>query len=325
MKKILLLLLALPLFTFGQTYEPTSNGEYVKHTYFSLSYIEQYEQPEWVFYHLTTSMINGVAVRSNNFRSDPKVSTLSSTTNDYLSSGYDRGHLAPAGDMKLSKTAMSESFYMSNISPQTPSFNRGGWKKLEALVRNWVLKDGDMYIVTGAIFTDNKGYIGSNNVCIPSQYYKIVYSQSKNKMIGFVLPNQNLESSLISYVTSIDYIETLSGIDFFHQLDDELENSLEHQKQLSNWDFKISSTISQKRNPSVSSLLCQGITEIENTQCMNKTKNSNSYCSLHKNQSTNYNTPQTINYTGNCTSTTNAGTRCKRTASSGAKHCWQHQ
>jgi endonuclease G len=92
-----------------------------------------------------------ITKRKDNFRSDPKVKTGSAALSDYKGSGYDRGHLAPAADFKWSATAMSESFYMSNMSPQVPGFNRGIWKNIESTVRNWAVENDEIYIVTGPV------------------------------------------------------------------------------------------------------------------------------------------------------------------------------
>ena len=94
---------------FSQEYFPKSNGELIKHTFYSLSYAEEHEQAEWVHYKLNSLMLKGDIKRTNYFKIDRKVSTGSANTKDYLKSGYDRGHLAPAADMKLSKLSMSES------------------------------------------------------------------------------------------------------------------------------------------------------------------------------------------------------------------------
>ena len=120
--------------------------EIVKHTAFTLCYSEAHEQAKWVAYHLTAEMCdNSGEERTNNFRTDPDVKTGSASPEDYKKSGFDRGHLCPAGDMGWSEQTMSESFFMSNMSPQAPSFNRGIWKKLEEQIRvfrknnNWKL------------------------------------------------------------------------------------------------------------------------------------------------------------------------------------------
>lgn len=113
------------------------------------------------------------------------MSTKSSELSDYKGSGYDRGRLVPTGDMKYSDESMRESFFMSNISPQNPDFNRGIWRKLEQLVRDWG-REGEIFITTGGVLLyENLGSIGSNKVTIPSKFYKIVYSSHKNSMIGF--------------------------------------------------------------------------------------------------------------------------------------------
>lgn len=122
-------------------YFPSSgspDNQVVKHTFFALSYANSYEQAEWVAYELTKSHLIGKAEeRSGNFRPDPGVKLGSAAPDDYQGSGYDRGHLAPAADMAFDKTAMSESFFMSNMSPQEPGFNRGIWKELEGHVRDF--------------------------------------------------------------------------------------------------------------------------------------------------------------------------------------------
>jgi len=144
--------LFLTLFSFSllqaQEFVPVSgNGQLVRHAHYSLSYSEAHEQAEWVYYELTSSEArNNSYDRSDNFREDGEVRTGSASLADYRGSGYDRGYLAPAGDMAFSSTGMSESFYMSNMSPQHPSFNRGIWKQLESLVRAWATEKSVLYV-----------------------------------------------------------------------------------------------------------------------------------------------------------------------------------
>jgi len=233
-----LLFLLFPIFAFNQSnLYPKSKGQLVNHSYYSLSYNENHEQAEWVYYFLTSDMINGNYKRTDNFREDSKVLTGSASKSDYYKSGYDRGHLAPAGDMKISRISMSESFLLSNISPQNPSFNRGVWKNLESQIRSWVLSDGDMYIVTGPVFVEPIGSIGSNNVTVPSSFYKIVYSKLDNKMIGFIIPNCKSSNNLKDYVKSVDYIEDLTGIDFFYDLEKIIQSDLESKINIKKWNF----------------------------------------------------------------------------------------
>ncbi|MBA4409713.1 MAG: DNA/RNA endonuclease [Odoribacter sp.] len=213
-------------------FEPKSLGEIVKHTYYTLAYSEDNEQAYWVYYVLTPELINGNQSRTDDFRADPLVSTGSASLGDYKGSGYDRGHLCPAADMKLNKTSMSESFFLSNMSPQVAEFNRGIWSTLEAQVREWALKYSKLYVVTGPIFKDNIGAIGENKVTVPGHYYKVLFD-GNDKMIGLILPNAKSSSPLESFVVSVDSIENLTGIDFFPELDDQIENQLEGSKNVS--------------------------------------------------------------------------------------------
>ena len=123
-------------------YPLASTCDYIRsYTGFDLGYNEKYEQASWVAYVLTREEVeSGMINRTDNFRVDTSISTGSANLADYRGSGYDRGHLAPAGDMKWNATAMSESFLMSNMSPQTPSFNRGIWRSLESRVRVWAIE-----------------------------------------------------------------------------------------------------------------------------------------------------------------------------------------
>lgn len=220
----------------AQSLVPTSSGELIKHTFYELSYSEVHEQAEWVFYSLKPENITPETERTNDFRIDTSVKTGSATKADYYKSGYDRGHLCPAADMKLNKKAMSESFYLSNMSPQKPYFNRGIWKKLESKVRGWAFDEKMLYVVTGPIFENNMGTIGKNNVTIPGYYYKVIYDPTgTEKMIALILPNEKSSEDLSNFVTSVDKVEKLTGIDFFPGLEDNLESQLENKSDYNLW------------------------------------------------------------------------------------------
>jgi len=210
----------------------------VEHTYFTLSYNEEYEQPDWVMYKLMSSYVTGEShERKNNFRADTAVVTGSATKKDYKKSGYDRGHLLPAADMGWSSEAMSETFLMSNMSPQVPGFNRGIWKKLETKVRKWAKINERLYVVVGPVLEDNLETIGENEVSIPRYYYKVIidYQEPDIKAIGFVMENKKSDSDLFLYSVSIDSVEKLTGIDFFPALPDEYEAKLESTTDFSAW------------------------------------------------------------------------------------------
>lgn len=215
---------------------PKSGGEVVVHTYFTLSYSELNEQAEWVFFKLTPEHVNGSQERTDDFREDLSVSTGSATLDDYKYSGYDRGHLCPAGSMTQNKTAMSETFYLSNMSPQTAGFNRGVWSRFEAQVREWVNTYGDVWEVTGPIFKNNLDTIGVNQITVPGSYYKIIF-RDNDKMIGFLLKHESSSKNLSQFAVKVDTIEALTGIDFFSGLDNELENRLESKVEFVNWEF----------------------------------------------------------------------------------------
>ncbi len=235
---LLLFLLLVVQQTKGEIFTHSSNGEIVRHSCYTLSYIEQHEQAEWVSYALTSEMIGGEAKRKNNFRIDPSVSSISAHPDDYKASGYDRGHLAPAASMSHTQVAMDESFYMSNMSPQHPSFNRGGWKRLEELVRRWALKEELLHVVTGALLGETSGTIGvSNKVSIPTHYYKVIYAPKRGSMIAFVMPNTKIESTLQEYTTTVDVVEKALNVDLFYELEDSLESRLESTIDLSQWAF----------------------------------------------------------------------------------------
>jgi endonuclease G len=218
---------------------PTTNGEIVSHKYYTLSYVKDYKQSEWVFYLSVKSNLNDSVERDNQFRKDPLVNGKLANNGDYMKTGYDRGHLCPAADMSFSLQSMSESFYFSNISPQVPNFNRGVWSNLEEQVRDWVKEKDSLYIVTGPIFLNVQGYIGQNRIAVPGYFYKIVYSPRDREMIGFVLPNKKGNSNNLSkYIYSVDYIEVITKIDFFHNIPDSLQRNIEDKVNLNYWMFQ---------------------------------------------------------------------------------------
>ena len=236
-KKYIYLFLFISFKLLAQEYLPKSEGEIIRHKYYTLSYSEDHEQANWVHYRLNPTFLKGSTPRINSFKADPNVSTKSADLSDYKGSGYDRGHLAPAGDMKYSRESMIESFFMSNMSPQDPSFNRGIWRRLEETIRKWG-KSFQIFITTaGVLSNESLGSIGENKVTIPSMYYKVIYSPEKKSMIGFLLSNRGSSSELKSFVVSIDSIESITGIDFFRGLPDEIENELESKVNLDDWEL----------------------------------------------------------------------------------------
>jgi endonuclease G len=222
----------------SDTLLPTNfKGTTLSHTYYSLSYSETDKQAEWVAYYLTPASINGSEKRSSKFLADPLISNPLKP-GSYAKSGYDRGHLCPAADMKLNTVSMTESFYMSNMSPQTPSFNRGIWSKLEDKVRDWALQKNGLYVVTGPLLNKSCGFV-NQKITVPCAYYKIIFKQTAKSVeaIAFLLPNAGSTQPLKQFVVTIDYLENLTGIDFFASLPDNQEAKFESIVLTNNWQF----------------------------------------------------------------------------------------
>lgn len=256
----------------------------IVHLAYSLVYSEPHEQAKWVAYTLTAEETIKKAERSDRFMVDPKVITGTATNADYKNSGYDRGHLAPAADMSWDQRVMNESFYFSNMSPQTPSFNRGIWKKLEEQVRNWAIENDSLHIVTGPVLTDHLPTIGNNKVAVPAYFYKVVmvYNDSIAKSIGFILPNEGSSNDLQTFAVSVDSVENYTGIDFFPALPDFFESTIEAQQCLSCWTWGNTPQQQNTNNASDErAQLCQGRTQ-KGAQCKNTTRDPSGYCHLHK-------------------------------------------
>lgn len=208
-------------------------AEMVRHGWFVLAYDETHEQAAWTFHEITVARLNeNWAERPASFLPDPAVRTESATPRDYSGSGYDRGHLVPAADMAFDERAIGETFYMSNISPQTRAFNGGIWRELEECTRDWARRFKHLYVVTGPVLSrQSLGQIGFSKVTVPAAFYKILLAPDQRRAIAFVLPNQVSDRPLMAYATTIDEVEELTGLDFFPQvlkgLDEELEGSLD--------------------------------------------------------------------------------------------------
>jgi endonuclease G len=216
----------------------STTNQVVKHKYYSLSYNEAFEQAEWVAYEL-----KGIKAYHDYdrpfFIEDEKVKTGSADWRNYKRSGYDKGHLCPAGDMKFSKEAYDETFLTSNISPQKHNFNNGIWNTLEQKVRYWAVKYDGIYVVTGGVLNGNLKTIGEEDVAVPEYFYKVLLDTSRDeyKMIGFLVPAVDSKKPLYEFVVPVDEIEKMTGIDFYPSLNDKIENSLEKSSDYKSWSF----------------------------------------------------------------------------------------
>ena len=212
----------------------------VRHIHYTLKYNEAHEQAEWIAYSLEADKINGNASRKNDkFYADPMVKTKSAEWYDYKNSGYTRGHLVAAADLKYSEEAQAETFLMSNISPQIARFNDGIWRILEEKARYWAKKEKQVWVITGPVLQNGLKKIGQKTqISVPEKFYKIIadLTEPEIKIIAFIMPQEFTDKSIRSYVVSVDEIEKLTGIDFFPKLADELENRLESGISFAGWD-----------------------------------------------------------------------------------------
>jgi len=210
---------------------PIANEQIVKHSAFYSSYNPNHRVPNYVVHVIPKDILYGNVTRTNDFRPDPLIKQNMSDSVDYWNSGYDRGHMAASADFKWNKKALSESYFYSNIIPQNSSLNQNAWNKLEMQVREWVIDNSELIVVTGPILKDNLAKLqqGSHKVSIPEYVYKIVLDcfPPTYKAIAFLYPNKDVPYDLDKHVVSIDSIETLTGIDFFPKLNDSLDNIVE--------------------------------------------------------------------------------------------------
>lgn len=240
----------------------------IRHTGYTVSYNADWKIPNWVAYELTQTEVEGTFPRYKTFMPDPEVpSHLSATTYDYTKSGFDRGHMAPAADMKWSEQAMKESFYLSNVCPQNHNLNGGIWKSLEEQVRDLAAQKGAIYVVCGPMVSQNPPTIGENKVAVPEAFFKVLLQKKDDgyEAIAFVFKNvfdkpneQNRTSSsyavakkralernesgrrpLSTYALSVEELQTLTGIDFFPTLPDDIEKEVESRVDFSQWTISV--------------------------------------------------------------------------------------
>ncbi len=210
----------------------------ITHVGYAVSYNATTRLPNWIAYELTHEEACGTIPRGDDFARDPLVKGKQAHNDDYRRSGYDKGHMAPAGDMKWCEEAMDESFYFTNICPQNPNLNRGDWKDLEEKCRDLVAIYDHLYIVCGPIlWGDEYETIGANRVVVPDAFYKVLLTDiaGEYQAVGFIFPNRVGSHELSHYACTIDRVEEVAQIDFFASLPDSLENQIESTCQLSYW------------------------------------------------------------------------------------------
>ena len=210
----------------------------ITHKGYTVSYNYDWKIPNWVAYELTYLEVQGEVPRYDRFKPDPMVpQDATATTDDYKYSGYDRGHMAPAADMKWDEQVMKESFYLSNICPQNPNLNGGVWKDLEEQVRDLASQKGKIFVVCGPIVNDMSNTIGENKVVVPQAFYKVLLQEENGEIhtIGFVYENVSGRKPMSTYAMTIDEVENLTNIDFFPSLPNKIENKVEAEVDFSQW------------------------------------------------------------------------------------------
>lgn len=213
----------------------------ITHKGYTVSYNADWKIPNWVAYELTDVEVAGEEPRGKKFVPDPMVPKYeSATTEDYKNSGWDRGHMAPAADMKWHPQAMKESFYLSNICPQNHNLNGGAWKDLEEQVRDLAAQKGHIYVVCGPIVSDDYKTIGANKVVVPSAFFKVLLQEENGNIhtIGFIYENVGGRRPMSTYARTVDEVEELTGIDFFPSLPDKIEKAVESEVDFTKWTVK---------------------------------------------------------------------------------------
>lgn len=207
----------------------------ISYSGYEVMYDPKYKIPKWVKYELMSIETDGPYSRKGlNFCQDPSANLPQADDYDYKNSGWSKGHMAPAADFKWSRQAMIETFYYTNCCPQNQSLNSGQWNTLEKKVREWANRYGSVTIVTGPLVWNNEyGAIGNNKVVVPDAFFKAILAGGQT--IAFVMYNHNNNENMQKCAMSVDDLETISGIDFFSELDDDLEADIESTYNLRNW------------------------------------------------------------------------------------------
>jgi endonuclease G len=199
---------------------------------YALSYDTRTRNAKWVYEVLSSKKLAGNIKRDNfSFKEDPLIPKIfRSALCDYSRSGFDRGHLAPAANHKDSAVTMGDTFFLSNICPQGPKFNRGYWAKLEKTVRDMTNHHGVVEVFTGPLYLpteDGSGkrwvryqVIGENDVAVPTHFYKIIVTRNSigNRAVKtYVLPNKDIraDTPLSTFETTLEKVERAAGIIFF--------------------------------------------------------------------------------------------------------------
>ena len=213
----------------------------VRYKAITVYFNKNYRVPNCVAYELTSTMTSMADSREAENRANYKFERDHDVKGcpdwwDYKESGYTRGHMAPAMDMRWNKTAMEQCFLMTNICPQLDEMNDGEWRHVEEAVHKWSRTAGRLIIFTGPIFSDDMEFIGKHDdIAVPKSFFKVVYSPSQNRAIAFVMENKAIPNSWTNYATTIDKVEQLTGYNFLSSLEDKVEDVIESKENIKDW------------------------------------------------------------------------------------------
>lgn len=222
----------IPVYTKGKI------SETVKKRYsYTLSYNHEMKNPNWVAWTITASHASG-KVKRMDFSDDEDMPDPKGYLSDYYNSGYDRGHMCPAGDNKWSEKAMEDCFLITNMCPQNGGLNRGAWNSIEQQCRAWAKKYGKVYVVCGPIYLNKQHRkIGKNKVVVPEAFFKVVLCMKGTpKAIGFICRNQSQKGvEKTDFINTVDEVERITGYDFFSKLPDSVEKKVEAHADINEW------------------------------------------------------------------------------------------
>lgn len=192
--------------------------------------------PNCVAYELTATMVAmadapGHEVRKNyNYARDPNVKSCPENW-EYRGSGYSRGHMAPAMDMRWDKTTMAQCFYMTNMCPQETKLNNDHWRVLEERVHRWAKRDKRIMVYTGPIMGKDPKMIGKDkkNIAVPDAFFKVLYAPDQGRAIAFIYPNTPCPGGIKKYAVTVAEVERRTGLTFSNAIS-------KHQCKIEDWE-----------------------------------------------------------------------------------------
>ncbi len=197
---------------------------------YAVGYNFQKKLANWVAYHLTRNSVNADISVTENYQEDNDIpSGLRAKLTDYNNSDYHYGQLAHFSTVGFNVTARQESFLLSNTTPQQADFTNKGWATLNDYLQSCAIEKKELYVVTGPLFNSPNPQTIGDDIAVPEAYYQVILSpRFPPTGFAFKIPHRSMEDyELEDYVTSIDNIELMTGIDFFAAIEDSIEQRIE--------------------------------------------------------------------------------------------------